>query len=76
VKLTGDRNQCPQCREYFNSTAAFEKHRGGTFGEPQGDGTYLQHSRGCLKVSEMVAKGMAKSNDGWWVTSLNTRTFV
>jgi hypothetical protein len=73
VKLTGDRNQCPQCREYFNSTAAFEKHRSGTFGEPQGDGTYMMHTRGCLKVSEMVSKGMAKNNDGWWVTSVNLR---
>ena len=76
MKLTGDRNQCLQCGEYFNSTAAFEKHRTGTFGESSGDGTYLGSSRGCLKVSEMVSKGMAKNSSGWWVTSLNTRSFA
>jgi hypothetical protein len=26
--------------------------------------------RRCLKVSEMVTKGMAKNSEGWWVTSL------
>ena len=59
--LRGDRNQCPQCGEYFNSTAAFDKHRTGTHGV----------DRGCLKVSEMAAKGMAKNSEGWWVTALN-----
>jgi hypothetical protein len=66
--LRGDHNQCPTCNEYFNSTAAFEKHRTGEFGNPH-------DPRRCLKVTEMVAKGMAKNADGYWVTSLNTRIF-
>ena len=31
MKLTGDRNQCQACKEYFNSTHAFDKHRTGDF---------------------------------------------
>jgi hypothetical protein len=63
MKLRGDHNQCPQCHEYFNSTAAFQKHRVGEYGVPH-------DPRRCLKVSEMVTKGMAKNSEGWWVTSL------
>jgi hypothetical protein len=66
--LRGDRNQCPTCNEYFNSSAAFEKHRTGEFGNPH-------DPRRCLKVTEMMTKGMAKNADGYWVTSLNTRIF-
>jgi hypothetical protein len=66
--LRGDHNQCPTCNEYFNSTAAFEKHRTGEFGNPH-------DPRRCLKVTEMMTKGMAKNADGYWVTQLNTRTF-
>jgi hypothetical protein len=61
--LTGDRNQCPACDEFFNSTAAFEKHRVGTYGT----GTTL-HARRCLTPDEMRARGMDQNASGWWVT--------
>lgn len=60
MKLTGDRNQCPSCGEYFNSTKAFEKHRTGDFGI----------DRRCMTREEMLAKGMAISGSGYWVTKL------
>lgn len=59
--LRGDRNQCPSCDEYFNSTYAFEKHRIGDFT----DGT-----RRCLTTEEMLEKGMGVNSTGFWVTSL------
>ena len=58
MRLTGDRNQCPSCGLHFNSTAAFGKHRTGSF-------TGFQ--RRCLTESEMLAKGMGKSKSGFWV---------
>ncbi len=58
LKLTGDRNQCPTCRLYFNSTYAFDKHRTGTFGV----------GRRCLTVPEMEARGMAVNNAGFWAS--------
>lgn len=60
MPLSGDRNQCPTCALYFNSTAAFDKHRTGPFSD-----------RRCLTVDEMAAKGMAKNSAGYWVTALN-----
>lgn len=68
MKLTGDRNQCRGCGEFFNSTAAFEKHRRGDFGNEE-------NPRRCLTPMEMSARGMAKNADGFLVTKLNTRTF-
>ena len=56
--LRGDHNQCPACSEYFNSTAAFEKHRAGEFGV----------DRRCKTVEEMLHCGMVKSVDDWWLT--------
>jgi hypothetical protein len=57
MKLSGDRNQCPGCSEYFNSSRAFEKHRVGEHG----------HDRRCLTPTEMREKGMAKNAAGFWV---------
>lgn len=57
MKLTGDRNQCQGCKEYFNSVAAFDKHREGKHGV----------DRRCLTADEMQAKGMAKNSHGFWV---------
>jgi hypothetical protein len=54
--LRGDRNQCPSCGEYFNSTHAFEKHRAGDFAT----------GRRCLDTYEMTAKGMIVGSDGFW----------
>lgn len=59
--VRGDRNQCPSCKELFNSSAAFEKHRTGAFGI----------DRRCLTVDEMRAKGMEVNAAGYWVTALN-----
>ncbi|WP_233868643.1 hypothetical protein [Paraburkholderia adhaesiva] len=61
--LTGDRNQCPSCGEFFNSTAAFDAHRTGPFGGAHGEPS----RRRCLTVVEMRAKGMALNRAGFWV---------
>lgn len=58
--LRGDRCQCCACHEYFNSTAAFNKHRTGEHGV----------DRRCRTPDEMQAIGMAVSSRGWWVTAL------
>jgi hypothetical protein len=56
--LRGAHCQCACCREYFNSTVAFDKHRMGEW-----------TSRRCLTAKEMRAKGMLVSATGWWLTS-------
>jgi hypothetical protein len=56
MKLSGDRNQCQGCKEYFNSTHAFDKHRRGEF----------EINRHCLAADDMTAKGMFKGSDGFW----------
>ena len=68
VKLTGDHNECAGCGELFNSTAAFDRHRTGSFGF-HGKGV----TRRCLTPAEMLAKGMSKNATGWWVTELGGR---
>ena len=55
--LRGDRNQCQGCKEYFNSTFAFDKHRTGQHGV----------DRRCLTTEEMLRKGMVLRDDGFWV---------
>jgi hypothetical protein len=57
MKLTGDRNQCQGCKQYFNSTHAFDKHR---TGEHEGN------NRRCMTPFEMTAKGMFVGSDGFW----------
>lgn len=59
MKLTGDRCQCPACDEYFNSTAAFDKHRRGEHGV----------NRHCLTPETMLERGMSKNKTGFWITS-------
>lgn len=61
--LNGDRNQCPTCNEYFNSSLAFQKHRVGEF----------EKNRRCRTVSEMLSIGMSQKPDGFWITKKNTR---
>jgi hypothetical protein len=56
--LSGDRNQCPACSKYFNSSLAFEKHRTGQFGI----------DRRCMTTEEMLEKGMSEKIDGFWIT--------
>jgi hypothetical protein len=59
MKLSGDRNQCPGCGEFFNSTFAFDKHRTGAFGK----------DRRCLTAEEMQDKGMGRNAAGFWISS-------
>ena len=61
--LKGDRNQCPSCKEYFNSSFAFQKHRVGEFGK----------DRRCRTVEEMLLIGMDQKPDGFWVGSKDNR---
>lgn len=62
MKLTGQRNQCRGCNEYFNSNYAFDKHRSGQHG----------HDRRCLTPNEMKAKGMSLNKSGFWITASMT----
>jgi hypothetical protein len=67
VKLSGQRNECPSCGLYFNSNAAFEKHR---------EGKYTPNTRHCLSEEQMVAKGMKKRTDGFWAGSAMPDTLI
>lgn len=58
ILLNGNRNQCQSCKEYFNSTGAFDKHRTGEFGK----------DRRCRTKDEMTAIGMSQKEDGFWIT--------
>lgn len=57
--LRGDRNQCQGCKEYFNSSGAFEKHRTGMYGV----------DRRCRTPEEMIEKGFSLNAAGYWITS-------
>ncbi|WP_250477625.1 hypothetical protein [Caballeronia sp. INML1] len=67
ITLTGDRNQCTECGELFNSNGAFEKHRVGTVGVREGP-----DARRCLTLSEMRMTGMVKNDAGFWIKSQMT----
>ncbi|KAI3593899.1 hypothetical protein D9X30_1074 [Cupriavidus sp. U2] len=64
--LTGDRNQCPTCGEYFNSMSAFDKHRIGEFGT----------DRRCMTETEMNSAGMVKNAEDFWLTRARTQQSV
>jgi hypothetical protein len=57
--LRGDRNQCQICKQYFNSTGAFDKHRIGKHGI----------DRRCRTPEEMTQAGMFLRPDGFWIGS-------
>jgi hypothetical protein len=61
-KLSGDRCFCRTCGEYFNSSAAFDKHRIGTL-----DPKASHYGRRCRTVEQMQAAGMELSKAGWWL---------
>jgi hypothetical protein len=63
MKLTGKRNQCQGCKQYFNSNTAFEKHRTGTYGK----------DRRCMTEEEMKAKGMSLNAQSFWISESNDR---
>ena len=58
MHLTGGRNQCPSCNQYFNSNTAFDKHRTGQHGV----------NRRCRTTEEMTALGMLVNHAGFWIT--------
>jgi hypothetical protein len=60
MKLGSQRNQCQGCKQYFNSTGAFDKHRTGKHGV----------NRRCMTPEEMTAKGMSINKDGFWITEV------
>ena len=57
-KLVGDHCMCTACGNYFNSTAAFDKHRWGDYDD-----------RHCYTEEQMFDRGMALSGTGWWLTA-------
>lgn len=67
VTLTGDRNQCCECGELFNSNHAFDRHRTGTYGVRQ-----VPDARRCMSLSEMRLLGMLKNSAGFWIASQMT----
>lgn len=60
--LRGSRNQCPTCREYFNSNTAFDWHRIGKPGSL---------NRRCRTPDELLAKGWSLNGAGFWITETN-----
>jgi len=58
MKLTGRRNQCQGCKQYFNSTTAFDLHRTGKHGV----------NRRCRTPEEMRDIGMLINSAGFWIT--------
>ncbi|BAO89037.1 hypothetical protein [Caballeronia cordobensis] len=62
ISLSGDRNQCAECGELFNSVTAFDKHRTGTIGVCEG-----VDARRCMSLSEMRMLGMVKNPAGFWI---------
>jgi hypothetical protein len=58
MKLTGNRNQCQECKQYFNSNSAFDMHRTGEHGV----------NRRCMTPEEMTALGMLVNHAGFWIT--------
>lgn len=64
--LTGDRNRCPTCGEFFNSTSAFDKHRVGEY----------DIARRCMTVAEMGTAGMVKNAEDFWLTRARAQQSV
>ena len=58
MRLTGMRNQCQSCKQYFNSNTAFDKHRTGKHGS----------QRRCLTPEEMLGRGMSLNHANFWIT--------
>jgi len=67
MRLTGARNQCQGCKQYFNSNHAFEKHRTGEHGV----------DRRCFTADEMLGRGMSLNSANFWITETrDARHFV
>ena len=63
MKLTGQRNQCQGCKQYFNSNTAFDMHRTGKHGV----------DRRCQTPEEMKEIGMLVNAAGFWITKVYGR---
>jgi hypothetical protein len=63
MKLGNSRCQCIGCDEYFNSVAAFDKHR------VEG----ICETRRCMTSKELLSSGLTKNKDGFWITGTFTR---
>ncbi len=68
--LGNSRSHCSSCHEFFNSDAAFDMHRTGLFeGESNRFGTaQITGPRRCMTTDEMLARGMAVNESGFWTT--------
>lgn len=56
-KLSGNRCRCGACNLTFNSVAAFDAHRGGTYSPP---------SRYCRSPEQMRARGYEPDENDVW----------
>lgn len=63
--MTNGSCKCEACGLRFRSLSAFEMHRIGSFASGR-----ERHTRRCLGVEEMRAKGMRQAENGAWVTGL------
>lgn len=63
-KLTGQRNQCPSCLEYFNTNRGFDAHR---------TGSHTNRQRLCLTEAEIEAKGMKRNEKGFWIMPVSEK---
>jgi hypothetical protein len=64
--LTGNRNQCQSCKQYFNSNFSFDKHRTGEHGV----------NRRCRTPEEIAALGMSLNEDGFWISEKYKERFL
>lgn len=65
LKVSHTRCQCAECGEYFNSVAAFDKHR---IHKVDNKPVYPYF----LSVEGMGLSGMIKNDSGYWCGSANT----
>lgn len=70
------KSTCGGCGEVFKSAGGFDKHRVGGWGDAIYKSAdkksaigYTAHSRRCMTPDEMVAAGMLKNAQGWWIMS-------
>lgn len=56
LRLGSEQCECPTCKRFFSTTANFDRHREGDYGDD---------SRRCLSPDEMVAKGMFERGEVW-----------
>lgn len=69
---------CPARQETFTCLSVFEMHRTGSFGDPIYEASrtdksrrmvgHMATTRRCLHAQEMLARGMARNDKGWWLS--------